>query len=138
MRNKIELKNYQIYEFCSLNRKTGETDFYKGKKKVPGFTGLYFKDERSFFAIYPTKLGPQIYYKGKEYHINKDLSISLQKNDDKRKFYINNYNIEINYIQSPYIGFDALSDEIDVDLFYMIEQRYRDDEFYDQYTLTSE
>ena len=47
----LELANYEIYEFCTLNRKTGKTDFYKEKKKTSGFTGLYFKSE-DIFLLY--------------------------------------------------------------------------------------
>ena len=67
--------------------------------------------------------------------INKNLLISLIKNGKRRKFVIKDYNIEINYTESPYIGFDIWSDEIDVDLFYMIEQSYKNDDFYEMYTL---
>lgn len=94
-----------------------------------------FKDDQSFFAIYPTKTGPQIYFEGKQLSINKNLLISLIKNGERRKFVIDDFNIEINYTESPYIGFDIWSDEIDVDLFYMIEQLYKNDDFYERYTL---
>jgi len=129
----IELKNYEIYEFCALNRKTGEKNFYK-KAKLYGFTGLYFKDNDNFLAIFPTSNGPISYYKGKEYPINKDLTIVVQKEGKNRKFEIKEYNITINYIEPKYIGFDEWSSEIDIDLFYMISQQYKEDEFYKQFT----
>ena len=132
----IELTNIEKpVECCTLDILTGKTAFYRGNKKIPGFTGLYFKDNNNFFAIYPTKNGPTIFYEGKEYEINKDLSIVLLKKDKNRIFQINDYNIEVNYMESPFIGFDAWSDEIDVDLFFMIEQSYKEQSFYDKYTL---
>jgi hypothetical protein len=132
--NVIELKKYDEGEYCELELSTGKKIFAK-YKKIPGFTGLYFKDDQSFFAIYPTKTGPQIYFEGKQLSINKNLLVSLIKNGKRRKFVIDDYNIEINYTESPYIGFDIWSDEIDVDLFYMIEQSYKNDDFYERYTL---
>lgn len=130
----IELSNVEIHEYCLLNLDTGDLTFTK-TSRTPGFTGLYFKDDNNFFAIYPSKNGPMIYFKGKEYGINKDLSISLFKQGKSRKFKISDYDIEIDYMESPYIGFDSWSDEIDVDLFFMIEQRYKDESFYERYTL---
>jgi len=131
----IELKNYEIFEFCSLNRKTGETNFYKGKKKVSGFTGLYYKNDSVFFAIYPSEKGPLIFYKNTEYKINKDLSINVLRQGSSRRFDIKEYGIKIDYSESLYTGFDSWSDEVDVDLFYMIEQNYSEPSFYEQYTI---
>ena len=113
-----------------LNKATGEKVF-TNSKRVQGFTGLYFKDNINFFAIYPSEIGPKIFYRGKEYRTNNKLSISLEKHEKNRKIRIVDYNIEIDYQESPYIGFDEWSDEIDVDLFYLIEQRYKKDEFYE-------
>jgi hypothetical protein len=52
------------------------------------------------------------------------FTISLLKEGKNRRFKIVDYNIEVNYRESPYIGFDAWFDETDVDLFFMIEQNY--------------
>ena len=132
----LELTNLEIpAECCTLETNTGNRIFYRGDKKTPGFTGLYFRDENNFFAIYPSESGPVIFFEGKEYEINKELAISLLKQGKNRKFKIEDYNIEIAYTESPYIGFDVWSDEIDVDLFFMIEQRYKEQEFYDRYTI---
>lgn len=131
---RVELANVEISEYCMLDLATDEMSF-SNEINQSGFTGLYFKDTITFFAVFPTDLGPKIYYKGKQYPIKKDLSISLIKNGKKRKFSIMNYGIEIDYRESPYIGFDVWSDEIDVDLFYMIEQSYKCDSFYEKYTL---
>lgn len=134
MDNLVELTNVEINEYCILNKETGEKKF-SNTKNNHGFTGLFFRDELTFFAIYPTDSGPKIFYMGNEYKISKDLSISLYKQDKCRKFSISDYNILIEYTESPYIGIDVWSEEIDVDLFYMIEQRYKSDEFYKQYSI---
>ena len=63
----IELSNIEIHEHCMLNKRTGEREYSKGKKQIPYFTGLYFKAENTFFALYPTENGPIMYYEGKEY-----------------------------------------------------------------------
>ena len=132
----LELTNLEIpAECCTLDIKTGTQTFYRGNKKIPGFTGLYFRNDSHFFAIYPTQTGPIVFFKGKEYEINKDLSVSLFKDGKNRTFIIPDYNIRIDYTESPYIGFDEWSDEIDVDLFFMIEQSYKEQSFYDRYTL---
>ena len=63
-----------------------------------------------------------MYYEGKEYPLKKELHISLTKTEKSRMFFIEEYNICIQYHTSPYIGFDVWSEEMDVDLFYQIEQ----------------
>lgn len=85
-------------------------------------------------ALYPTENGPIMYYKGKEYPLKKDLHICLTKTEKSREFRIEEYNICIKYRISPYIGFDVWSDEEDVDLFYQIEQSYKNDEYYKKFT----
>nr|MCR5836967.1 hypothetical protein [Lachnospiraceae bacterium] len=62
----IELSNIEINEFCRLDKSTSEKEFYN-KKKIHSFTGLYYKEEDLFFALYPTESGPMMYYEGKEY-----------------------------------------------------------------------
>jgi hypothetical protein len=131
--NTIELTNIEITEYCLLDRQTGDKQFYQ-QSKVKGFTGLYFRDENTFFAIYPTASGPKIYYCGKEHTLTPELDITLQKDGEKREFAIRDFGIEIEYHESPYIGFDVWSAEIDVDLFFMIEQRYKEPSFYERYT----
>lgn len=130
----IELSNIEIHEHCMLNKRTGEREYNKGKKQIPHFTGLYFKAENIFFALYPTENGPIMYYEGKEYPLKKDLHICLSKTEKLREFRIEEYNICIKYRTSLYIGFDVWSDEEDVDLFYQIEQSYKNDEYYKKYT----
>lgn len=133
VKGKIELKNIEICEYCMLDFLTGEKKFYK-KPREKEFTGLYFYDKHSFFAIYPSKKGPMIYYCGREYKLKRDLHISLIKMKDCRVFNIEEYNINIKYHTSPYIGFDVWSNEEDVDLFYQIEQSYKNDEYYKKFT----
>lgn len=130
----IELSNIEIHEHCMLNKRTGEREYNKGKKQIPYFTGLYFKAENTFFALYPTENGPIMYYEGKEYPLMKDLHICLTKTGKSREFRIEEYNICIKYCTSPYIGFDVWSDEENVDLFYQIEQSYKNDEYYKKFT----
>ncbi len=132
--NIIELSNVEIKEYCLLNLETNKKIFSRNFTQE-GFTGLYFKDDKTFFAIYPTLNGPVIYYKNKTYQITRDLNITLQKKDKQRTFTIKNYRIKIKYKESPYIGFDVWSTEMDVDLFYMIEQSYKQKTFYEKYTL---
>ena len=136
MNGKHELTNLEIpIEYCMLDVVTGNQTFYRGNSKIPGFTGLYFRDDSTFFAIYPTEHGPTVFFGGKEYAINEALTITLSKDGQSRTFRIDDYGIVISYMTSPYIGFDIWSDEIDVDLFFMIAQRYKDQDFYDRYTL---
>lgn len=130
----IELSNIEIYEHCILNIRTGEKQYNKGKKEMPYFTGLYFKDKDTFFALYPTESGPIMYYEGKEYPLRQDLHIGLTKTKELRMFCIEEYDICIKYRTSQYIGFDTWSEEKDVDLFYQIEQSYKDIEYYKKFT----
>ena len=129
MYNKIELKNLEIWEYCLLDIKTGKKTFYK-KPTMEGFTGLYFKDENNFFAIFPSETGPIMYFREKMYPLKKDLHISVKKMGDWREFRIEEYDIYIKYRTSKYIGFDVWSNEEDVDLFYQIEQSYKNEEYY--------
>ena len=62
------------------------------------------------------------------------MHISLKKMGKQREFCIEEYHICIKYRTSPYIGFDVWSDEEDVDLFYQIEQSYKNDEYYKKFT----
>lgn len=137
MDNVYELANVEIHEYCALNVESGEKSFSK-KKSNPCFTGLYFKNGTTFLGLYRSSSGPKIYYDGKEYPVCKDLSISLTKVGKHRKFCIQEYGISIEYEESPYIGMDVWSEEIDVDLFSMITQKYQSDDFYKQYTINAD
>ena len=95
---------------------------------------MYFKDRENFFVIFASEEGPKLYFKDNVYQLRKDLHISLKEMDTVREFRIEEYNICIKYRTSPYIGFDVWSDQEDVDLFYQIEQSYKNDEYYKKFT----
>lgn len=130
----VELRNIEIYLCCKLDLSTGERSYCNLSEKTKGFTGLYFEDDNNFFAIYPTKNGPIMYYDGKEYPLNKDLHIKMVKQGKLRELFIEEYDIDIKYHTSKYLDFDVWSTEMDVDLFYQIEQSYKDDEYYKKFT----
>jgi hypothetical protein len=60
--------------------------------------------------------------------------ITLTKKNKDRTFCIKEYEVSVDYKESPYIGLDSWSTEIDVDLFYMLEQEYKKHEFCEKYT----
>ena len=62
-----------------------------------------------------------MYYEGKQYPLRKDLHIKVIKQGELREFFIDEYNIDIKYRTSKFIGLDVWSTEMDVDLFYQIE-----------------
>ena len=130
----IELSNIEIYKHCMLNRETGEREYNNGKKQTPYFSGFYYEEDNLFFALFPTKNGPVMFYEGKEYILTKDLHIRVIKNENEREFCIDEYNIFIKYHTSQYIGFDVWSEEEDVDLFYQIEKMYKNDDYYKKFT----
>lgn len=133
MPRQVELSNIEIYEHCMLDIQTGHKEFYK-KNKINKFTGLYFRDEHNFFAIYPSATGPIMYYEGREYTLKPSLHVHVKKMGDWREFRIEEYDICIPYRTSKYIGFDAWSEEEDVDLFYQIAQSYRDEAYYKKFS----
>ncbi len=114
----------------------GNKEFYRNKKRFPNFTGFYFKDEKTFFALYPTEKGPMMYYNEIEYPLYKNLHINLAIEEPWRTFSIIEYDIYIKYRTSKYLGFDVWSEEEDVDLFYRIQKYYQDDDFYKKYTIS--
>lgn len=132
--NMIEIKNIEIYEYCLLNTVTGDKEFLE-KPISKGFKGSYFRDKNTFFAIYPTMSGPHIFYKDVNYGIDKKLTIILKVDGINRNFKIIEYDMDINYIESKYMGIDSWSEEADVDVFYMIAQNYKEDNFYNKFTL---
>ena len=133
----IELANAEVYyEYCALNVATNEITFLR-TSEVSGLGGLYFRDYRTFFALYATSEGPTIYYGGKEYRITPNLNISLVKNGGNCRFFIEDFKVVVDYAESPFIGLDGWSYEIDVDLFIRIKQQYKEQSFYERYTLGS-
>ena len=133
--NIIEISNLEIHEYCILELDTGHKKYSKEKKNNGVYTGFYFRDEKTFFALYATAAGPFIYYKGKAYPIKRELTIDLVKNGKNRIFTIAEYGIEIHYTESRYINFDSYSPEENIDLFYRILIKYRTEKFYTWYTL---
>ena len=132
-KNTIEVANLQIYEFCALDLATGHKKYSKEKSNRGVYTGHYFRDEKTFFALYPTKKGPFIFYEGKTYPITSDLTINVVKNGKNRIFTIAEYGIEIHYIKPPYIDFDSYSPEEREDLFYGISVEYKTEKFYKEH-----
>lgn len=136
MGNIYELANIEINKYCTLDVKTGEKK-YSDRKMSHNFTGLYYENGETFFALYPSETGPKMFCNGREYLLHPGLSINIIKSGVNRTFCIPDYGINIKYKESPYLGMDAWSDEMDVDLFYMISVNYKMDDFYEKYTLIS-
>lgn len=134
LKNQVEVKNIEIWEYCMMNLITGHKKFYKNQK-IKGFTGLYFRDKSNFFAIYPTLNGPMMYFGGKEYILHSNLHIAFEKDGKNRKFVIEEYNICIQYQESRYLNFDVWSTEADVDIFYQIYSSYKKESYYEKFTL---
>lgn len=132
----IELSNIEIHEHCMLNIRTGGKEYYKGKKRIPYFTGLYFRDKDTFFALFPSREGPVMYYEGKRFPLTPVLHIFLEKGGEWREFTIEEYGIWIRYRTSEYIDFDVWSTEKDVDLFYQIYTSYKDEDYYKKFTIS--
>ena len=130
----VELANVEINEYCLLNITKNSKEFYK-EPKQKGFTGLFFKDSNTFLGLYPTLSGPRIYFRGKEYAITPEVDIELMKSEKNRTFIIPEYEIQIDYIESAFLNWDAWSEEADVDLFYMLRQSYKEADFYNKFTL---
>ena len=145
----IELSNMvKPIERCLLNLDNGSTMFHIANNLDSNVNGRYYceksrdafsnpTDGSEVVALYTSENGPVFYFKGREYGIYPDLNIEYIRIEKKRKFKIIDYNIEIEYDELCRLGWDIfmLLDEDDVDLFFMIEQRYKNQEFYDQYTL---
>ena len=132
--NIIEVSNLHMREFCILNLATGEEKYSREQKEELTYGGHYFRDEKTFFVLYPTKEGPFIFYEGKTYPITKDLTINVVKNGKNRIFTISEYEIEIHYKEYRYLNFDAWSREEDIDLFYIIFIEYKTESFYKEHT----
>ena len=134
---KIELANIECTEYCLLDLKTGRTKFYKDQPTSEEFTGLYYKNEDLFFALFPTSEGPMIYYDKKCYPITRELNIQLTEGENCGEFIIPEYQIDIKYRYSRYLGFDDWSRKEDIDIFYILFSKYKNDSFYVQYTHAS-
>lgn len=133
MKEKIELGNISTNDYCILDIVTGEKSFSK-EKTQNGYTGTYFQNEETFFALYPTKEGPKIYFEGKEYSISRDLEITVKKDDKRRVFAIRDFSLLIKYVLPYPIGYDWWSTEETEDLFYYLANNYKKERFYELYT----
>lgn len=129
----VYLINVEIFEFCQLNLLTGEKIFFQKDKSKKRVAGQYYKDEKTFFALIFINDNRVMYFDNKIYKLDKDLHISVEKNGEWRKFTVLEYNINILYHTSKYIGFDVWSTEEDVDLFYQISRQYKNDNYYKKY-----
>lgn len=140
--NIIELKNYQKHESCMLRKNENTMKLY-ADYKFRHFTGNYFEDDNTFFALYASHEGPMIYYDGTEYSIKPNLDIKViydNSNEDEDKpnrrkiCVIHDYDIYIEY-DEPLFGYNSWSEKIDVDLFFKLEQEYKTRKFYANYTI---
>ena len=52
--------------------------------------GVYFKDNRTFFALYPTESELTMYSNGTEYPLKKELHISLKRWEGGGNFLLRN------------------------------------------------
>lgn len=63
-----------------------EKIYNKGKKQISYFTGQYFKDRETFFALYPTENGPVMYYQAIKYIMeNIDLISNIKTRHNAEK-----------------------------------------------------
>ncbi len=129
----VELMNIEKYEFCILDLKLNKVTIVSQKSSTK-FTGLYYKNDECFFAIFPTSGGPYIYYNKKIYPITKELIIEYIDLENKGIFKIKDYNMEIKYNYSKYLDFDSWSQKEDIDIFYKIFSNYKMDSFYQLYS----
>lgn len=135
MKKSVELSSTEDGTCCRLNIISGEKTFFSWKELKGTSEGFYYYDGTIFFALIESKEGPQMYYEGRLYPLSKELNIRISKMEENRTFVIEEYGICIQYVESKYIGFDVWSKEIDVDLFYMIEQLYKTEDFYKKFTV---
>ncbi len=130
----VELMNIEKYKFCILDLTSGNVKKIQLKSSNE-FTGLYYERDNCLFALFPTISGPQIFYNNKLYSITPNLNIEYIDLGNKWIFKIKNYNIEIRYNYSKYLGIDSWSMEQDIDLFYKIFIEYKTESFYSIFSL---
>ena len=127
---KLQLMNVEKYEYCALDKRTGSRLYSEENFYLVPTIGEYFKDNKTFFALYPTESELVMYYKGMEYPLKKELHISLKRWGRRREFSVKEYGICIRY-KAKYAVCDRETEK-SVDLFYRIEQSYQDDLFYEK------
>lgn len=84
--------------------------------------------------MFSSSEGPKIYFKKQVYRLHDKLDIRLKDYGGDSIFEIVDYGIKIQYSESKYMNWDSWSGRKDLDLFYRIEQSYKDAEFYKRYT----
>lgn len=131
---RIELTNVECVEYCLLDLETGHKEFYRNNALIDEFSGLFYKTDELFLGLFPTIEGPMLYYNSRIYPIYRDLIIELKEDDNSGEFRIVDYGIDIKYDYSKFLGFDVWSNKEDIDLFYIIYNKYKTDSFYRQYT----
>ena len=128
---KVRLIEYGSTKSCILNLETGNfsNEVRLNLKDITGeYTGVYFKNDATLLALFPSKEGPRIFFKGKIFPLDKALTINWGKLDEKRYFSIKEYGIDIVYDALEY-GWDNWSYEEDVDLLLRISQQYKNEDF---------
>ena len=130
---KVELKRYTWSDYCEFDTRTGSIKYYKDKK-IEGCTGLYFEEDKTFFALYPVKNALMMFYEGKEYRLHDGLTITLKIEGKNRRFEIAEYDISVDYEEQMA---DEFFDENEADLFYKIQTEYRGIELYEGWIKTS-
>jgi len=126
----LYLSNVEIFEYCEFDRSIKKIVSMK-KERPDKIDGLFFRQGEIFVALYWYNARPVLFFEGKEYMLNKNLNIQLEKDDHKRVFKIIDYEMEVHYKESKYINMDDWSNEIDIDLFCKIIESYKTDEFYE-------
>lgn len=130
----INLSNLEIYEFCRLNIESGQKDFGIQYENMGEISGFYYRDTQKFFALISVTQGLIIFYEGNLYDLTPDLHIHIDKRNGINIFYIDEYKIMIPYYESEYIDIDVWSTREDVDLFYQIEQSYKNPDYYKKFS----
>lgn len=122
--------------FCEFHQTNGEFRLFEihyNGTNYPKVNGHFFFNDIDFVALYSRNNKVKLFYQ-KEFDIHKGLTIKLVKNDyNHSTFIIEDYNVEIHYEKSKFIGLDCWSQEDDVDLFYIITESYKKDIFYEEF-----
>lgn len=130
----VNLSNLEIFEFCRLNLQSGYKEFFNQYENMGEFSGFYYRDIKTFFALISTVYGPKMYYDGNFYELLPNLHIHIDSCDGINIFYVDEYGIKIPYYESKYEGIDVWSNRLDIDLFFQIEQSYKRRDYYKKFT----
>ena len=113
---------------------SGQKDFGIQYENMGEISGFYYRDTKNFFALISVTQGLMIFYEGNLYDLTPDLHIHIDKRNGINTFYIDEYKIMIPYYESKYIDIDVWSTREDVDLFYQIEQSYKNPDYYKKFS----